>query len=242
MADEPNANPTGDGGNQPPAKPSITLPTGQTYTGESWEEVAQRVADAQTEASRTIQDRERQIYELRQTQAQPKAESKVNAFDPNKFYEKLGSGTVEGISEALNYADKYRYGIDGDPAEAVRYAYNMTRRMADQQAVAVFHQNVPEYPQSDSNAAALMTKRLNDEGLPITATTLEATFRQLVREGTIKPIEVQHDDTPPRSRGERAPTVDRKNKGDITDDFINSFENMSLEEMDKELRKRNMKW
>lgn len=211
----------------------IVLETGQKYTGETWEEVAQKMASAQTEASRAIQDRERQIYEMKQERSKPVVSE--GAFDPNMFYEKLGKGEV---MEALNYADKFRYG-DIDPVEALKYSYAMSRQQSDMQAVAAFHANVPEFPK-DVNAATALLKRVESEGLPVTASTLEAGFRQLVREGVLKPVEIEQEHV--ESRGNRAPKVPTAQKDSISEDFITSFESLSKEDMEKELRKHGMLW
>lgn len=216
-----------------PKPPEIVLETGEKYTGQTWEEVAQKMASAKTEASRAIQDRERQIYELKQ-QA-PKPVETEGAFDPNFFYEKLGKGDV---IEAMNYVDKHRYG-DIDPVEALKYSYAATRQQSDMQAVAAFHANVPEFPK-DVNAATAVLKRVQAEGMPVTAGTLEASFRQLVREGVLRPVEIEKEET--QSRGESAPRIPSSKKDSMSEDFLSSFESMSKEDMEKELRKRGMLW
>ncbi len=217
----------------------LTLPDGRAYKGASKDDVLDQMANAHIHASAAIQDRERQIHEQRQKLSQIERQilppTEGGHFDADSYYKML---TDNKPVEAMKYVLQAALGME-DPVTAIKSSMHQTAVMSNEREVLRFHANCPDFPGGDAAGNAL-SMRLQQEGLQITAGNLEAAFRQLVREGTIKALAQETPITPP-SRGEGAPPNIEQKTGQQVQDEILAFENMSLPEMEKELQKRGLR-
>ena len=230
----------------------VQLRNGQVYTGKNERELIGKLVQAQEHASMTIKDREDQIREARgkvqyQRDNTPKREVS-GEWDAQKYLDLLGSDPME----ARRYQDKFYYGDDIDPVEALRFSYTVSDQVSDRIAVAEFHQRNPDFPSNPLNAE-LLIRRLEDENLRVTTRNLESAYRDLVREGSIKTApadgqdanyeDLSFDTTPPNpekiSRGRNRIPAPR-DKGSDTGGAVD-FDGLSDEDLEKEVNRRGMK-
>lgn len=227
--------------------------TGQVFTG-SKDEIIAKMQQSIEHGSLAIEDRESQIREARgqMRQQEERQPGTKGAWDPQKYLDLLGTDPME----ARRYQDRHLYGLgeNDDPAEMIRFSYQVADQVNDSLAVSMFHQRNPDFPASEENATALL-QFIDREGLPVTTRNLEYAFGELRRNGRLRVddadqqgdfVDLNFETRTPtkvgsRSRGEGAPPAPSGGGGGRTALDAADFDSLSDDELEKEINRRGMK-
>ena len=163
------------------------------------EDTAAALRDAKAQLATIQSERDNYAQQVESVrQQQERANQVANGGYSKEYYYKLLN---EDPMAAADYLDAYRYDL---PQEQVRQTFIGVRQNVDnlvyQSVTSSFlAQHAEDYPQGDKEAARAMVgrmKQLVDNGLPVTADTMNYAYTQLVGEGTIKPLQQVQDETP----------------------------------------------
>ena len=184
----------------------VKLETGQVYKGKTKDEIMDKLAKAETEATKAIRDRDEQIRNLTAALAS-KASSPTTAkaaerkmdesFDSSKYYELLQKDPLAAET----------YILEHNPT--VQALVQKLARIDEGVETYNFQVRNQDYPATKEASAAIMA-RMEAEGRSWTADNLEIVFNTLKREGTVKPLEAKKEaeeevktpKPPPTVRGE----------------------------------------
>lgn len=242
----------------PPAERQFRVKTrtGQVFTGTK-DQIIQKLTQSVEHGSMAIEDRESQLREIRGQvrQQQERQPGTQGAWDPQKYLDLLGTDPME----ARRYQDRFYYGVgEGeDPAEIVRFSYQVADQINDTMAVSQFLQRNEDFPATEQNATMLL-QFIDKENLPVTTRNLEYAYGELRRSGKIsaeeQPVQqdAEYEDlnfetrTPTKigaksQRGRGAPPAPAGGGGGRTALDAADFDNMSDEELEKEVNRRGMK-
>lgn len=179
---------------------------GTLYTADSQDDLFKKVAKARDDATLTIKDRERQIYELRHPAKPPETPAKNgNGFQKERYYQLLDQDPIE----AQNYLDEYRLGTK-NPRETIEKFEAREARTAQEenlrQEVMKFYATPTgqqfakiETPELDQ---AMMTY-MNEQGIERNALGFRTAFLEMKEAGRIpkQGKRPEREAPPPKSVG-----------------------------------------
>jgi hypothetical protein len=158
------------------------------------------------------------------------------AFDSARYYELLNEDPIA----AQNYVDQWRFGVP-DPVGAFNA---MVQEVSNQRLqidarvgadiATAFIATHPEWPHTPE-AARVMRERveqLQAQGFPFNVTTADYAYRQLVSEGTIKPVDLE-----PEEQIEAPPSLTGGSGGTLS---LSDPDSMSDRDLETLLRSRGM--
>jgi len=201
------------------------------------EDTAAALRDAKAQLATIQSERDNYAQQVESVrQQQERANQVANGGYSKEYYYKLLN---EDPMAAADYLDAYRYDL---PQEQVRQTFIGVRQNVDnlvyQSVTSSFlAQHAEDYPQGDKEAARAMVgrmKQLVDNGLPVTADTMNYAYTQLVGEGTIKPLQQVQDETP-----DAPPSMSRPGMS-ISDSEASKAEQMDDKQLAALLRSKGM--
>lgn len=206
----------------------LKLATGEVYKGANLEEAARKLAEGKEQASRTIENLGEQVERLKQerdalrqrTQEQARPATPGNGFDKMTYYQLLETDPMQ----AQNYMDAYRFGYP-DPnlvPQVHRQILNVAQEVTYERSLRDFYTENPDFP-GGKEASTAVAERMEELGLPITTDNLGRAYRQLVREGTIKPVAEQEEEPVSRGRGAPPTPGTSDNQGWMSDVDLDSL-------------------
>lgn len=224
---------------QPGTPIEIKLGDGSVIKGSNLEEAIQnavkRVEDNVSAYKTERQKREEAEMEAARLRGELEARTppaSSDAFAKDRYYQLLNEDPIA----AQNYLDQYRFGVQ-DPVAA----FNGMRQSVDaiqQQAVAAAFSAIhaDDFPATPDAASALTrrTEQLVGQGFRYGIETVNYAYDQLVREGTIKPLE-KADEVPNTPN----PSLSGATGNAIPDDVARA-ESMSDADLEKMLRARGV--
>ncbi len=160
---------------QTPAPIPVTL-NGQTFNFNSHEDLSKSI--------QTMVDSYNQKLADVQAPVKPIQGNEEPTFTKEMFVEKM----LENPLEALNYADKTRFGV-ANPAEAIRDAISSKQKLDELNKVISVYQFRDQHPEVGQNPQAVnvIAQIIKGQGLPETAQGLEAAYSIGVMRGMIPP-------------------------------------------------------
>ena len=224
---------------QPGQPIEIKLGDGSVIKGANLEEAiqnaAKRVEDNVTAYRSEKQKREEAEAEAARLRHELEAKTpptQTDGFAKDRYYQLLNEDPIA----AQNYMDQHRFGVN-DPVAA----FNGMRQSVDaiqQQAVAAAFSAIhsDDFPATPEAARALTqrTEQLVGQGFRYGIETVNYAYDQLVREGTIKPLE-KVDDAPLTPNPSLTGTT-----GNAMPDDVARAEQMSDADLEKLLRSRGV--
>lgn len=215
----------------PPAPPAAAAPgalpgqgyeyttgTGHTFRGATADDVLKQMEAAVVRSATLAATSQEEINRARasipaQTTYERGGTAKtpeVEPFDPQTYYKLLADTKP---MEANEYMLKHYFGIE-NPKEALTTSYSVSQKVQDRFEVADFMSNNLDFPASPQ-AAEVLLRRIDTEGVPLNRWNLETAKMQLYREGVIQPVlaapapQAQPLAPAPQSRGAAAPPAPR---------------------------------
>jgi hypothetical protein len=217
---------------------------GEVFKGKSWEEVAQKAAQAKEDTGTALRDREGQIRthestiaDLQRATEARRETTKTSTspqFNNQRFINQLDTDGPEAIASALAHAlgyentDELRSDFKGIQEATESYKENYH--------IAVFSQRCPDYPGGEKASAALM-QGLKDRGVDFNADNLESGWNQMKRSGDFKPLEIGGQETTTTART-TAPTHLEGTRGaggggmNEDEEMMEKFGNMTVEQQE----------
>jgi len=224
----------------------VQLRNGRSYTGETERDIMQAMADDFERYQTDMETRSRQEGEARgkiryQQEHQPVVSGE---WDAQKYLDLLGKDPMA----ARRYQDKFYLGMsdDEDPAQVVRFSYQVADRIADTLEISEFQRMNADkdgktISMSEGDAQALL-RRIDQEGLQLTARNLNAVYHEMVRAGSIQiqqpeqTAQYEDIDLRPKSRGAGAPRATGGGSAAQTSTrFSKDLNTMTQEEIVKEI-------
>lgn len=221
-----------------PTKFELKLESGEVFTGDSWEDVANKVGASKSPTSIALRDREQQIRDLKaelekRQEAPPPAPADGNGFDNERFFDLWGNSPLD----AIDYAIAYRLGVDpAQVASVLPYTRDVTMAAGANMQTALFHQEYPDFPGGD-DAAKLMTDIMNEEGLDWTSRNLGSVYGRLVSQGKLQPRKAAEAPSAPES--DIPPDVEGQ-PADLPTNELADIEALPTDELEKRLAKLGM--
>ncbi len=175
-------------------KPTLTLPTGEVFTGETWEEVAKKQAEALVNTKKWGQEQkahaeelESQVRESSQT-TQPQAGDGEYNRGRAEYWALVQAGKED---EAADLMDSYRYGIPkNEVREYVKNMFKNSERAGYSLQLNAFHNEHPDFP-GGNEAAQKIFKQIEIAQAPVNAATMGMAYEALVRRGDITPLTLE---------------------------------------------------
>jgi hypothetical protein len=200
------SDPSTDNSASNPHRYTIDLPDGrqQVYEADTPEELLTKVNNAHQESVRAMKTRENENADLRRQIQQPESTQPAqqptsptatpntgNGFNNEYYYQLLARDPI-GASE---YLDHHRYGFNPkDKFTSVDQFAQTRERISESMEVQEFHRRVPDFP-ATQDAAYAVNNRINQLGMGVSANSLELAWHQLVKEGTVQPIQAVQSST-----------------------------------------------
>lgn len=224
---------------QPGTPIEIKLGDGSVIKGANLEEAIQNAAkrvEDNVSAYRT-EKQKREEAEAEASRLRTELESKTpqttgDGFQKDRYYQLLNEDPIA----AQNYVDQYRFGVQ-DPVAA----FNGMRQSVDaiqQQAVAAAFSAIhaEDFPATPEAARELTrrTEQLVNQGFRYGIETVNYAYDQLVKEGTIKPLEQEEDAPNPPN-----PSLSGASGTAVPDDVARA-ESLSDADLEKLLRSRGV--
>ena len=180
---------------------------GEVFKGKTWEEVAQKAAQAKEDTGVALRDREGQVRThestiadlQRATEARRETtkESTSPQFNQQKFLTDVETDASEAITSAL--AHSLGYDNTNELRQDFKGIQEATESYKENYHIAVFSQRNPDYPGGEKPSAALM-QELKNRGVDFTAGNLENAWNQMKRSGDFKPLEIGEQETTTTAR------------------------------------------
>jgi hypothetical protein len=191
------------------ASEEVVLKTkgGEVFKGKSWEEVAQKAAQAKEDTGTALRDREGQVRTHESTIADLQRATEVRRettktstspqFNQQKFLTDVETDASEAITSAL--AHSLGYENTDELRNDFKGIQEATESYKENYHIAVFSQRCPDYPGGKEASAALM-QGLKDRGVDFNAENLESGWNQMKRSGDFKPLEIGEQETTTTTR------------------------------------------
>ena len=171
--------------NAEPEKFEISTQTGQTFTGDSWEDVAKRAAESVEAGSRHITGLKRDLLTSELGTTLPKATTQATSpdkFDVERFNELRENDPIA----AQNMIDAHRFGVK--PEEVGQLMGTMSDRISSSEMkweVATFMGNHPKWVGTEEDSAKLI-KIITDNNWKISSRSLEVAYDHAIATGVLK--------------------------------------------------------
>jgi hypothetical protein len=217
---------------------------GEVFKGKTWEEVAQKAAQAKEDTGIALRDREGQvrthestIADLQRATEQRRETTKASTspqFNQQKFLTDVETDASEAITSAL--AHSLGFENSEEFRTFVKRTGDATESYIENYQIGVFSQRCPDYPGGDKPSAALM-QALKDRGVEFTADNLENAWNQMKRSGDFKPLEIGKQETTTTTRTGAPPPLEGTRGaggGGMNEDeeMMEKFGNMTVEQQE----------
>lgn len=232
---------------------------GEVFKGKSWEEVAQKAAQAKEDTGIALRDREGQvrthestISDLQRATEERRETTKASTttqFGQQAFLTQIETDGSQAVGTAL--AHFFGYENTDELRSDFKGIQEATESYKENYHIAVFSQRNPDYPGGEKPSAALM-QELKNRGVDFTADNLENAWNQMKRSGDFKPLEIGEQETTTTARtlapvhleGTRGATGGGLSEAD---EMMANFDKMTVEQQEdfmksdkyKELVERN---
>lgn len=172
--------------------PEIKLDTGEVFKGDTWEETARAAAKAKEDTTNRLKEVENELRSLREAQqasetAKQASTTQATGFDATKYWQMVNDGH-------LLDAEKYKLGalFDIEPDMVVstfNRTVEKTDKLWDSVEIEKFKMANPDYPGGE--AGGILATEMKEIGGEWDSRRLSHVYAGLVKEGKIKPLEVE---------------------------------------------------
>lgn len=239
-----------------PTPYELTLADGSVIKAANQDEAIKVMAKMKVDTANALREQREKAEQLQQQNAsltaqinaapkpQPAKPQDKNGFDNDRYWTLLNTEPME----AQNYLDAHRFGIE-DP-KLVPQQFNQMRQevseMRQQTIAAQFYQHHAEDFPPEPQAVRSVSQRFQElvgQGFPANALTLDYGYKQLVEEGTIKPLEKKPTattTTTTENTESANPALTGAGGAPPADSELDKFAQMNATEMEAYLRSKGM--
>ena len=217
---------------------------GEVFKGKTWEEVAQKAAQAKEDTGTAVRDREGQVRDLQtkiadlqqatEARRETTKASTSPQFNQQKFLTDVETDASEAITSAL--AHSLGYENTDELRQDFKGIQEATESYKENYHIAVFSQRCPDYPGGEKPSAALM-QELKNRGASFSADNLESAWNEMKRSGDFKPLEINEQETTTTARTGAPPPLEGTRGGGgggmtADEEMMEKFDNMTVEQQE----------